>query len=214
MARSHTFSLGALAGALLLAAGLAGTPAYAEGDANRGAVLANTCLGCHGIEGYRNAFPTYRVPKLGGQHAESLYLALVEYAERRRSHATMYAQAATFTDQDKRDMAAFFAEAAELETGTPRSGPRVERGREKAAVCAACHGANGVSVNPEWPTLAGQHESYLFHALRQYRSGERQNAIMAGQVLALSDEDMRDLAAFYAAQPGLVTTTSRRIARR
>lgn len=214
MARPHSSLLGALASALFLAAAVTSAPAHAEGDSARGAVLADTCLGCHGIEGYRNAFPTYRVPRLGGQHAEALYLALIEYAERRRSHATMYAQAATFTDQDKRDMAAFFAEAGELETGTPRRDPRIERGRELSAVCAACHGANGVSSNPEWPTLAGQHESYLLHSLRQYRSGERQNAIMAGQVMNLSDEDMRDLAAFYAAQPGLFTPTPRRLAGR
>ncbi len=192
---------------LLVAAGLPASFAFAQGDPERGAIVGNTCLGCHGIPGYRNAYPTFRVPMLGGQHAESLYLALVEYAERRRSHATMYAQAATLSDQDKHDISAWFAAQGEPRTGRPASGARIERGREAAAVCAACHGQNGVSMNPEWPSLAGQHESYLLHSLRQYKSGERQNAIMAGQVTMLSDDELRDLAAFYAAQVGLFTPT-------
>ena len=202
------FRTGALCAALLLVAViLGGNPAQAQGDVERGAVLGNTCLGCHGIPGYRNAYPTFRVPMLGGQHAESLYLALVEYAERRRSHATMYAQAATLSDQDKRDISAWLAAQGEPRTGRPSTAARIERGREAAEVCAACHGQNGISMNPEWPSLAGQHESYLLHTLRQYQSGERQNAIMAGQVMMLSDDELRDLAAFYAAQAGLFTPT-------
>jgi len=207
----NIFRPGAVCAALLLVAvALVGGPAHAQGDVERGEILGNTCLGCHGIPGYRNAYPTFRVPKLGGQHAESLYLALVEYAERRRSHATMYAQAATLSDQDKRDISAWFAALGEPRTGRPATGARIERGREASAVCAACHGQNGISMNPEWPSLAGQHESYLLHTLRQYKSGERQNAIMAGQVMMLSDEELRDLAAFYAAQVGLFTPTPRR----
>ncbi len=201
-----------LLSAAVLATGMAtGTwgvaDARAEGDVERGEVLAYTCMGCHGIPGYRNAFPTFRVPKLGGQHEQALYLALVEYAERRRSHATMYAQAATFSDQDKRDIAAWFASRGEPRTeGRTGSGPRVARGRDKSQVCAACHGETGISPSPEWPSLAGQHEDYLLHSLRQYQTGERQNAVMAGQVQNLDDDDLRDLAAFYAAQRGLFTT--------
>ena len=59
----------AIAATLLLAVGLFAQPAHAEGDAKAGKELAYTCLGCHGIEGYRNAYPSFRVPKLGGQTA-------------------------------------------------------------------------------------------------------------------------------------------------
>lgn len=76
----------------------------------------------------------------------------------------------------------------------------VNAGREKSQACIACHNANGVSDNPAWPILAGQHADYLVHVLREYRSGERVNAIMNGQAQGLSDADIRDLAAFYAAQ--------------
>ena len=78
-------------------------------------------------------------------------------------------------------------------------------GRVKATTCHACHGADGLGIAPNYPKLAGQHEAYLVYALRQYRSGERKNAIMAGFATGLSDEDIADLAAFYAALDGLTT---------
>ena len=85
----------------------------------------------------------------------------------------------------------------------------VEAGREKSQACIACHGATGASDNVAWPMLAGQHADYLLHSLRAYKSGDRQNAIMNGQAAALSDEDMRDLAAFYAAQEPALSTPRR-----
>lgn len=70
-------------------------------------------------------------------------------------------------------------------------------GKTKATACGACHGANGNSNNPQWPSLAGQHEDYLYHQLKYFKNGTRNNAVMAGQVANLSDQDMRDLAAYY-----------------
>ena len=82
-------------------------------------------------------------------------------------------------------------------------------GEEKAATCAACHGADGNSQIPTNPILAGQYPSYLEQALKSYRSGERQSAIMAGFAAQLSDEDIEDLAAWFASQKGpLQTATS------
>ncbi len=75
-----------------------------------------------------------------------------------------------------------------------------EAGQAKAITCAACHGTDGNSVNPEWPSLAGQHESYLASSLQTFRSGERQNVLMSAMATTLSDQDIADLAAFYAAQ--------------
>jgi cytochrome c553 len=75
-----------------------------------------------------------------------------------------------------------------------------EAGEQKAAVCAACHGQDGNSSNGEWPKLAGQHASYLYDQLKAYKSGERNNAIMMGQSAGLSDQDMKDLSAYYASQ--------------
>ena len=73
-------------------------------------------------------------------------------------------------------------------------------GKAKSQTCAACHGADGNSASADFPKLAGQHEEYLYKQLKQFKSGERPNAIMVGQVAGLSDQDMQDLAAFYASQ--------------
>ena len=78
-----------------------------------------------------------------------------------------------------------------------------EAGKAKAEPCKACHGDTGASASPEFPRIGGQHADYLVVALRHYKLGKRKNPIMAGQVANLSEADMRDLAAWYASQPGL-----------
>lgn len=80
-----------------------------QGDAEQGRMLTYTCQGCHGITGYKNAYPSYRVPKVGGQSAEYLANALHEYQKGTRHHPTMQAQAESFSDQDIADIAAFLS---------------------------------------------------------------------------------------------------------
>ena len=75
-------------------------------------------------------------------------------------------------------------------------------GKEKSAVCAACHGADGNSAIPVNPSLAGQNYSYLVQVLKDYRSGARKNPIMNGQAAGLSDEDIQNLAKYYSTQSG------------
>lgn len=77
------------------------------------------------------------------------------------------------------------------------------RGKEISEACQSCHGENGnLALQDDYPLIGGQHFDYLVHALRAYRSGERDNAIMAGFARDLSDRDIRDLAAWYASQDG------------
>jgi cytochrome c553 len=83
------------------------------------------------------------------------------------------------------------------------AGGNAEAGKAKSAVCAGCHGADGNSPTPMFPKLAGQHEDYLLHSLQGYKSGKRKNPIMQGQVANLSEQDMKDLAAYFSAQHGL-----------
>jgi len=78
-----------------------------------------------------------------------------------------------------------------------------EVGKKKSTPCAACHGANGVSVSPEFPNLAGQYEDYLESALRHYKNGKRKNPIMTAQVANLSEKDMMDLAAYFSSLTAL-----------
>jgi len=193
-----------LTAAALLIVLLAPAQARAEGDPERGRKLAYTCHGCHGIENYKNAYPNYSVPKLGGQHAAYLIAALNEYDAKARWHPTMRGMAATLTDQDKADIAAFFQGEPVVSSGNTVGTP-------PAAVqtCAACHGTDGVGILPEYPTIAGQHADYIRQALKDYRSGKRQNAIMNGFASQLSDADIKAVAAHFASQPGLYTPSKR-----
>ena len=78
----------------------------------------------------------------------------------------------------------------------------IEEGKKKSETCKACHGEGGAKpVLPEYPILAGQHADYLAAALNQYKSGKRKNALMSGFSAALSPQDSRDLAAYFAAEP-------------
>ena len=95
----------------LLAASALPISAIAAGDAAAGKTKAFTCMGCHGIPSYHNVYPSYHVPKLGGQHANYIAAALQAYKSGQRRHATMRAQAASLSEQDMQDLAAFFAQS-------------------------------------------------------------------------------------------------------
>jgi cytochrome c553 len=79
------------------------------GDAQAGKIKAYTCTGCHGIPGYNNVYPTYKVPKIGGQNYEYLAAALKAYRDGERHHSTMQLQASSLSDTDIDDIAAYFA---------------------------------------------------------------------------------------------------------
>lgn len=192
-----------IAVATLLAALLIAQPALAEGDPESGKEIGYTCLGCHGIEGYRNMYPSYRVPKLGGQKAAYLVVALTGYRNGTREHPTMVAQAQSLSDQDIEDVAAYLAT---LGAATVEAGGGEAPAFDKAATCAACHGQNGIGASPVWPTLAGQHEDYIVHALNQYRDGTRKDPVMAPMAAPLTDADVKQLAAYFSGLKGLQTT--------
>ena len=88
---------------------LAAPSVQAEGSAAAGKTKAYTCTGCHGIPGYNNVYPTYKVPKIGGQNYEYLVAALHAYRAGERNHATMELQAQSLSDQDIEDVSAYFA---------------------------------------------------------------------------------------------------------
>lgn len=73
-------------------------------------------------------------------------------------------------------------------------------GKSKAAVCVACHGPNGNSTNPLWPKLAGQHAAYLEKQLKAFKSGERKDPLMSPMAAPLSEQDIADVAAYFASQ--------------
>lgn len=97
---------------------------------------------------------------------------------------------------------------AMLVFGAPAvAGGDADAGEQKAATCVACHGAAGAApISPQYPILAGQHADYLEHSLLQYKTGERANAIMIGMAAVLSEEDIADLAAYFASQDSPLRT--------
>lgn len=84
-------------------------PATPTGNFDNGRVLAYTCQGCHGITGYKNAYPSYRVPKIGGQTQQYLAQALTEYRQGKRRHPTMQAQAMSFSEQEIADLSVYLS---------------------------------------------------------------------------------------------------------
>ena len=195
----RTFSVFAAPLALAALGGFAGAALADDapaGDAARGAKLGYTCYGCHGIADYRNAYPNYHVPKIGGQHYAYLVAALGEYRAGARPHPTMKGQASSLSEQDARDLAAYFSTTSPVTSGGKASGTPPAA----AATCVACHGADGVGITPDYPTLAGQHADYIEQALTAYRKGARQNAVMNGMAAQLKDEDIHALAQYFAQQ--------------
>lgn len=173
-----------------------------ETDIARGEKLAQTCMGCHGAPGLRNPGPVYLIPMVGGQHPEYVISALQAYKAKTRSHGTMQAQAANLSDQDIADIAAYFSTFSDNSRPNNVNPSLALEGQKQAAICAACHGATGDGEITAYPKLAGQYESYLVQTLKDYRSGERDNAIMAGFASSLTIDQIEALSAWFASQSG------------
>jgi cytochrome c553 len=197
--------MAALGSICAVAAHAAGDPA--AGDPVVGEKKFYTCVGCHGIDDYKNAYPDYSVPRLRHQNSGYIISALQEYKSGERPHATMHAQASSLSDQDMQDIAAYLQGAEPVKP----SAKIVGSAPPQVAPCAACHGENGLGVDapltPKPPVLAGQHVDYLEQALTTYRNGRRKNVVMDGMAQLLkTDEDVKVVAAYFASQPSPLAT--------
>jgi cytochrome c553 len=213
---------------VLAAAGTLGVPAAAQeakpGDAGAGATKIAMCIGCHNIPRYQTSFPeVYKVPKIAGQNEKYIVAALTEYRKGDRKHPTMRAIAASLSDQDIADVAAFYsklglegAAAAAAPAGSaasPAEQPPAQVAKLLApANCASCHGANfNAPIDPSYPKLAGQYADYLYAALKAYQTDKnphvgRNNAIMTGMAKPFSHADLKLIANYLADLPGDVKT--------
>jgi cytochrome c553 len=114
----------------------------------------------------------------------------------------MQAQASNLSDEDMADIAAFFSQMDGNSRPSLVSEAQLRMGEKAAASCAACHGKTGDGDQTTFPKLAGQYESYLVQALKDYRSNDRQNIIMSGQATSLSIAEIKALAAWFSSQDG------------
>jgi cytochrome c553 len=208
---------------LLLA--LAAQPAFAtdyidqrgaapiRGDASAGAAKAAVCVACHGPNG--NAIvPAF--PRLAGQRADYLYWELAKFKRGTRPQSPMTAQAATLSDEDMRNLAAYFSTQAPSDAGAHAA--RTDRGEalfhsgdpaRGTPPCQGCHGAdaNGVAgvAYATWPSLRGQHADYVAQRLKDYRDAKLADSsndfIMRGVAHTLDDESIAALAAWLGSLP-------------
>ncbi len=203
---------------LLLA--LAGTvsmvPAARAQDAEAGHKKAAMCIGCHGILGYRASFPeVHKVPMIAGQNAKYLENALTEYKKGERKHPTMKAIAASLSEKDIADLAAYYETLGSGSVKTVAAAPAPSTAVEALLTkgnCASCHGADfNKPIDASYPRLAGQYADYLYVALKAYqiegnpRIG-RGNAIMVGQVGAFTHAELKTLANYIGSLPGSMAT--------
>jgi len=194
-----------------------GTSVHASAqDAKAGEKKAAMCIGCHGIPDYKASFPeVYRVPMIAGQGPKYIVSALTGYKKGDRKHPTMRAIAASLSDQDMADLAAFYSTQAKADAP-----PATVAGEPPAAVadllkkgnCVSCHGANfSAPIDPTYPKLAGQHPDYLYVALKEYQTDKnpqvgRNNAIMMGMARPFTHAEAKLLASYIATLPGELKT--------
>lgn len=188
----------------------------AAGNAEEGKKKFYTCGGCHAIEGYSNAYPNYHVPRIGGQQEKAVLAALKSYKSGDRVHgsqpqANSMQGNAALSDGDLNDIATYISKRV-LSTVTNSVTGNAIKGKEGIAACAGCHGEDGnvldkdgKPLNDEIPRLAGQHEDYLIKALNDYKKGVRKNPIMNAMATPLTEEEIKNVSAYYASQRGLVT---------
>ena len=165
----------------------------AAGDAAAGKAAAASCTGCHG-EGGVSASPA--TPSLAGQDAQYLVAALHAYKGGSRTNETMKGIAVSLDDKTMKNLAAYFA------AQQPKA-PNVRKPlttAEWVERCERCHGLNGNSTDPRFPMLASQHVEYLRNALHDYRTHKRESSAMVPMAEGLSEDDIENLAVFYAHQ--------------
>ena len=170
----------------------AAAPSGQTGGSDAG--KAGICAPCHGGDGV-STNPAF--PSLAGQHDAYLANALKEYRTGARENVMMSATAKALSEADAQSLAAHFSALKRRSAAAALSEKDLAAGRARTTVCAACHGASGVSGNPLWPSLAGQPKDYLVAALRAYKAGTRKNELMAGVAKGLNDADIEALATYY-----------------
>lgn len=223
-------------GFILLGSGTSSGALAQDGNVEAGSKKVAMCIGCHGIEGYKTAFPAvYRVPMISGQYAKYIENALKAYAQGKRKHPSMVGIAGSLSDQDIADIAVFYEAQGKNRSSNTEDNAKPDaedsnvKPSERAQAllqlgnCAACHGADfNTSLDPSYPKLAGQHEDALYYAMRSYFAGNqhpvwgRDHATMTATMQSLQsslnvdarglDDTLHETAEYFASLPGTLYT--------
>jgi len=188
-----------------------------KANAEAGKKKAAMCVGCHSIPGYQASFPeVHKVPMLAGQNARYMQAALAAYRSGDRRHPSMKALAASLSDQDMADLAAYF-ESLPGEKPAAGAAAAPQPPGDVAALlqkgnCVACHGANfSKPSDPAFPKLAGQHADYLYVALKAYQTHNnqqvgRKNPVMSGMAAGFTHAQLKQMAQYIGSLPGELQT--------
>ena len=171
--------------------------AKVTGNAAAGKQRADACDSCHGADGIS---PNSSWPNLAGQNAAYLARILAAYKSGDQTDAVMTPLAQALSDADVQNLAAYFGSLSCKATSGGKPVGDAAAGEALAKNCTACHGEGGRGANPAWPKLAAQKPGYLMNVLKAFRAGLRKDPMMAGVTRGLSDADIANLAAYYAAQ--------------
>ena len=204
-----------------MASAAAALPANAQdakpGDRTAGGNKAQMCIGCHGIPDYKASFPeVFRVPKISGQNEKYIATALAEYKKGDRKHPTMHAVAASLSDQDMADLAAYYAaDAGNVQVADTPVAPTGAAGELlKRGNCVSCHGANfSKPIDPSYPKLAGQHPDYLYEALKSYQTERnpslgRNHPIMSAMAKPFTHAELKTMGEYLATLPSELRTNA------
>ncbi|WP_338440061.1 c-type cytochrome [uncultured Aquabacterium sp.] len=220
--RFSSLAIIALAAGLTALGSTAAQAQTADGTADATAARQKVamCIGCHGIAGYQASFPeVHKVPKISGQNAKYIAAALTAYRKGERKHPTMKGIAASMSDQDIADVAAFYeASGKDIPSPPAPTAPAAAPADIQALLtkgnCMACHGADlNKPIDASYPKIAGQHADYLYVALKSYQTERnpqigRANAIMGTQAKLFTHTELKQLATYVASLPGELKTVA------
>ncbi|MBV8502027.1 MAG: cytochrome c4 [Paucibacter sp.] len=196
-----------LSGFLLASATMAAeAPAAAKPDLTKGAALSSqTCGACHTADGSRGAAAN---PILQGQHAEYLEKQLKDFKEGKRKSPVMQGMAAPLSDEDVRNVAAFYASKAPAKPGFGKNkelatlGEKIYRGGiadRSIAACAGCHSPTGAGMPAQYPRIGSQQADYIVAQLNAFRSGARgNNAVMTAVAAKMNDKEIAAVSDYIA----------------
>ncbi|WP_419571597.1 c-type cytochrome [Rheinheimera sp.] len=195
----------------MLLVGLVGSASAFDGNAEAGKAKSATCAACHGMDGNS---PTDMYPKIAGQHAGYIFKQLKEFklgaetgGKQGRNNAVMAGMVAALSEQDMKDLAAYFASQTMKPGSTPEDvvakGEKLFRSGDKErgiAACIACHGPRGVGHSlAGFPKISFQHAAYIKTQLESFRAGTRSNdmnGMMRDVAKKLTDEDIEVLSKY------------------